>query len=594
MFHLAMISLRYPPIYCLAFIAVLFVKLRAADQINECKQDADPGFDLSCTDEGKTVLQLISSVPVKFFVKSIDYKSQVLQVYDPKTCLPEQLLRLANSSISPFQFVNMGNITFFNCSSPIVITHKFHNPSCPIYGISSYSTTTSGASYLVSCTKLLDIIGSSYDIDTYYRESTILHLTWKKLNCSKCEAKGKICKLKNNGMHEGEIECCNSPIEGSSANLVVPGAILGSFLFMIVVVGVFYIYSLYKVRDEYQERIKKFLEDYKALKPTRYSYADIKKITNQFENKLGQGGYGTVFKGQVSNEILVAVKILNQSKCDGEEFINEVGLMGKIHHVNVVRLVGFCADGIQRALVYELLPNHSLEKFIASPDMTNSFLGWEKLQDIALGVARGIEYLHQGCDQQILHFDIKPHNVLLDQDFTPKISDFGLAKLCAKNQSVVSITTTRGTMGYIAPEVFSRNFGKASYKSDVYSFGMLLLEMVAGKKNVNETVENGTEIYYPEWIYNLLKGGEDLRIHIDEEKDTDIAKKLAIVGLWCIQWYPIDRPSMKSVVQMLEGDGDKLSLPPNPFLASTGPARSKGSTPQIRMNQELEIIPELE
>ena len=201
------------------------------------------------------------------------------------------------------------------------------------------------------------------------------------------------------------------------------------------------------------------MEDYKALKPTRYSYADVKRITNQFIEKLAQGAYGAVFKGKLSSEIYVAVKILNIFKGDGEEFINEVGTMGTIHHVNVVRLVGFCADGFRRALVYEFLPNDSLKKFISSVD-SNSFLGREKLQDTALGIAKGIEYLHQGCDQQILHFDIKPRNILLDQNFNPKISDFGLTKLCAKDQSAVSMTAAKGTISYIAPEVFSRNFGK--------------------------------------------------------------------------------------------------------------------------------------
>ncbi|PRQ44734.1 putative glycerophosphodiester phosphodiesterase, protein kinase RLK-Pelle-LRK10L-2 family [Rosa chinensis] len=121
--------------------------------------------------------------------------------------------------------------------------------------------------------------------------------------------------------------------------------------------------------------------------------------------------------------------------------------MGRIHHVNVVRLVGFCADGYIRALIYEFLPNGSLQNFLSSADRKNSFLGWDRLQDIALGVAKGIEYVHQGCDQRILHFDIKPHNVLLEEDFTPKVSDFGLAKLCSKDQSAISMTTARGTMG---------------------------------------------------------------------------------------------------------------------------------------------------
>ena len=356
--------------------------------------------------------------------------------------------------------------------------------------------------------------------------------------------------------------------------------------------AVFRVYHYDKIEKENQARVEKFLDDYKALKPTRYSYNDVKRITSQFAEKLGQGAYGIVFKGKLSNEIYVAVKILNNSKGNGEEFINEVGTMGRIHHVNVVRLVGFCADGFRRALVYEFLPNDSLEKFISSVD-SNHFLGWEKLQDIALGISKGIEYLHQGCDQRILHFDIKPRNILLDQNFNPKISDFGLAKLCAKDQSAVSMTTARGTMGYIAPEVFSRNFGSVSYKSDVYSFGILLLEMVGGRKNVDVTVENTSQIYFPEWIYNLLEQKDDLRVYVEDNGDAKIAKKLAIVGLWCIQWHPVDRPSMKVVVQMLEGEGDKLTMPPNPF-ASTSPTRVNVSMPARRLNQELEVILESE
>ena len=359
-----------------------------------------------------------------------------------------------------------------------------------------------------------------------------------------------------------------------------------------MVIATLYVQSSDKKEKENRQRIEKFLEDYLALKPSRYTYADIKRITDKFKDKLGQGAYGTVFKGKLSNDILVAVKILNNiSKGNGEEFVNEVATIGQIHHINVVRLVGYCADGFRRALVYEYLPNDSLEKYIThvSGEAKHS-LSWETLQEIAIGIAKGIEYLHQGCDQRILHFDIKPHNILLDQNFTPKVSDFGLAKLCSKDQSIVSMTTARGTMGYIAPEVFSRNFGNVSYKSDVYSFGMLLLEMVGGRKNTNQKEENTQEIYYPEWIYNLLEEGEDLRIHIEENGDAKIAKKLAIVGLWCIQWHPVGRPTMKVVVQMLER-GEDLTMPPNPF-ASTGPSRTNNKMPTRRMALELEAIAE--
>ncbi|PRQ55427.1 putative glycerophosphodiester phosphodiesterase, protein kinase RLK-Pelle-LRK10L-2 family [Rosa chinensis] len=268
-------------------------------------------------------------------------------------------------------------------------------------------------------------------------------------------------------------------------------------------------------------------------------------------------------------DLLIAVKILNNSNEKGEDFINEVGTMGRIHHINVVRMVGFCADGYIQALVYKFLPHGSLKNFLSSADDRSSFLGWDKLQEIALGIAKGIEYLHQGCDQRILHFDIKPHNILLDQNFTPKVSDFGLAKLCSKDQSAMYMTTARGTIGYIAPEVFSRNFGHVSYKSDIYSFGTLFLEMVRGRKNFEIMEDSTRQVYFPKWIYNLLEQGIDLRINIEDEGDAKFARKFAIVRLWCMQWHPIDRPSMKVVVQMLEREGDNLTMPPNPFPSTS-------------------------
>ncbi|KAI8565005.1 hypothetical protein RHMOL_Rhmol03G0226800 [Rhododendron molle] len=349
-----------------------------------------------------------------------------------------------------------------------------------------------------------------------------------------------------------------------------------------------------KIKREDHLKIERFLEDYKALKSARYSYADIKKITNQFKDKVGQGGYGTVYRGQLSNDVHVTVKILNNTKVNGgngEEYINEVGIIVTIHHVNVVRLVGYCADGFRRALIFEFLPNDSLEKFAIS-DRDKHLLVWKKLLEIAMGIAKGIEYLHQGCDQQILHFDIKPQNILLDENLNPKITDFGLAKLCSKEQSVVSMTTARGTIGYIAPEVFSRNFENVSYKLDIYSFGMLLLEMVGGKKNFDVMVNSTNQIYFPEWIYNRLDSGEELRICIHDEGDAKIAKTLAIVGLWCIQWYPVDRPSMHVVIQMLEGDGDTLIKPPNPFVPANPPRVTRQAS--RRPHNELEILVECE
>lgn len=234
-------------------------------------------------------------------------------------------------------------------------------------------------------------------------------------------------------------------ITGLTKGLKIATATLGGLGLVIAIAGVIFgIIMFIRIREN-QKKVEKFLEDYKGLKPTRFCYSDIRRMTNEFSEKVGEGGYGIVYKGKLTSEISVAVKVLNNTKeKGGEEFVNEVSTMGRIHHVNVVRLVGFCAEGFRRVVVYEFLTNDSLEKFIFQSE---SSLGWEKMQEITLGIAKGIEYLHQGCDHQILHFDIKPHNILLDQNFTPKISDFGLAKLCSKEQSGITMTAARGTMG---------------------------------------------------------------------------------------------------------------------------------------------------
>ncbi|KAF1871359.1 hypothetical protein Lal_00020152 [Lupinus albus] len=214
--------------------------------------------------------------------------------------------------------------------------------------------------------------------------------------------------------------------------------------------------------------------DNSYLMPIRYSYKDIKRITEGFKIKLGSGGFGSVFKGQLRIGRLVAVKVLDKAKASGQDFINEVATIGTTHHVNV---------------------------YIFSHEEGSS-LSCEMLYSISLGIARGIEYLHNGCNMKILHFDIKPHNILLDEKFNPKVSDFGLAKLYPTDNSVVSLTAARGTIGYMAPELHYRNIGTISYKADVYSFGMLLMEMAGRRKNLNALAENYSQLYYPFWIYD--------------------------------------------------------------------------------------------
>ncbi|RHN52770.1 putative glycerophosphodiester phosphodiesterase, protein kinase RLK-Pelle-LRK10L-2 family [Medicago truncatula] len=333
-------------------------------------------------------------------------------------------------------------------------------------------------------------------------------------------------------------------------------------------------------RTKNDKNIEAFLKDHGALLQKRYKYSEIKNMTNSLKDKLGQGGFGVVYKGKLFNGCLVAVKILNVSKGNGEEFINEVASISRTSHVNVVTLLGFCFEGNKKALVYEFMSNGSLDKFIYNKELeTIASLSWDKLYKIAKGIARGLEYLHGGCTTRILHFDIKPHNILLDDNLCPKISDFGLAKLCLRKESIVSMSDQRGTMGYVAPEVWNRHFGGVSHKSDVYSYGMILLEMVGGRKNINADASRTSEIYFPHWVYKRLELASDFRPDgiMDTEEDK-IARRMTIVGLWCIQTFPNDRPTMSKVIEMLDVSMNSLEMPPKPLLSSPTRSVSESST----------------
>ncbi|XVF79087.1 hypothetical protein PTKIN_Ptkin14bG0191100 [Pterospermum kingtungense] len=155
------------------------------------------------------------------------------------------------------------------------------------------------------------------------------------------------------------------------------------------------------------------------------------------------------------------------------------------------------------------------------------------MYEIALGVTQGIEYLHKGCEMQILHFDIKPHNILLDENFTPKISDFGLAELYSVDIDIISLTAARGTFGYMAPELFYKNIGDISHKADVYSSGMMLMEIVGKRKNLNASAEHSSQIYFPSWLYNQLDKGEGIELVDVTESENKIVMKMIIVALWC-------------------------------------------------------------
>ncbi|XP_043698799.1 rust resistance kinase Lr10-like [Telopea speciosissima] len=304
--------------------------------------------------------------------------------------------------------------------------------------------------------------------------------------------------------------------------------------------------------------VERFLNNMAEEKPTRFSPSQLSDFTKNYSTVLGSGGFGVVYRGQLPNGVPLAIKVLNGNlgKRAEEQFMAEISTIGRTYHVNLVRLYGFCFDHTKQALVYEYMENGSLDSFLFGEENRRSSMEWEKLQKIAIGTAKGIAYLHEECQHRIIHYDIKPGNVLLDSKLCPKVADFGLAKLCNRDSTHVSMTGYRGTPGYAAPELWLPF--PVTHKCDVYSFGMLL----GRRRNFNDESQE----WLPRWTWEKYEKGELMELMelfgIEEEEDKRKAERICLVALWCVQHSPVDRPLMSTVVKMLEGG---VEIVPNPF-----------------------------
>ncbi|KAF7113382.1 hypothetical protein RHSIM_RhsimUnG0131800 [Rhododendron simsii] len=284
-----------------------------------------------------------------------------------------------------------------------------------------------------------------------------------------------------------------------------------------------------------------------------FGYRDLQSATKNFSEKLGGGGFGSVFKGTLPDSTIIAVKKLESISQGEKQFRTEVSTIGIIQHVNLVRLQGFCSDSNQKLLVYDYMPNGSLDTHLFHK-REGQVLNWKTRYEIALGTARGLTYLHEKCRDCIIHCDIKPENILLDGEFCPKVADFGLAKLIGREFSRV-LTTIRGTRGYLAPEWIS---GVAiTAKADVYSYGMMLFELVSGRRNSEQSDQDGKFKFFPTWAASVVVEGGDLFSLLDhrleKNADDEEIKRIARVACWCIQDDENHRPTMGQVVQILEG-----------------------------------------
>ncbi|KAH8968226.1 hypothetical protein BDL97_03G118000 [Sphagnum fallax] len=308
--------------------------------------------------------------------------------------------------------------------------------------------------------------------------------------------------------------------------------------------------ALHEIQQEFAKQ---------QVQPTLYSYNVLKVATKDFhhDNKLGQGAFGTVYKGTLLDGTNLAIKLLNtQSHQNIDDFLNEVVSITGIKHKNLVKLKGCCLHGTQRLLVYELVEKKNLAEALWGSEGENTiFLDWPTRFHICVGIARGLFYLHEELQPCIIHRDIKGPNILLDNNLNPKIADFGLARLFSNDQSHLFTQERAGTLGYMSPEYAT--FGELSTKVDVYSFGVLLLEIISGRKAI---LENATDkVYLIKWAWLLHK--ENMLMNLVDQKINDTLVEIEVqrvinVALLCVQIESTKRPSMSQVLAMLQGEMD--------------------------------------
>ncbi|CAM8912361.1 unnamed protein product [Rhodiola kirilowii] len=302
----------------------------------------------------------------------------------------------------------------------------------------------------------------------------------------------------------------------------------------------------------------------KGTGPRRFTYADLSRATNNFsdDGKLGEGGFGGVYRGLLSDsDTEVAVKRVSKGSQQGKkEYISEVKIISRMRHRNLVQLIGWCHGQGELLLVYELMPNGSLDAHLFRNNNNNEVLTWELRHKIALGLASALLYLHEEGEQCVVHRDIKSSNIMLDSNFNAKLGDFGLARFVDHNLGSQT-TVLAGTMGYMAPECYTT--GKASKESDVYSFGVVALEIACGRKPVEARAEP-TQVRLVEWVWSLYGQGQLIEA-ADQRLSSDYDERqlthLMIVGLWCCHPDSTMRPSIRQVINVLNLEAPLPSLP---------------------------------
>jgi serine/threonine protein kinase len=338
---------------------------------------------------------------------------------------------------------------------------------------------------------------------------------------------------------------------------------------------VFYLYWERKHRERPEDAYQGMEDQIRgsSMAPRNFKLRELRKATGNFnpKNKLGKGGFGTVYKGLLANKEVAVKRVSKDSRQGKQEFIAEVTTIGSLRHKNLVKLIGWCYEKRELLIVYEYMPHGSLDKFVFGDDKLGSEeqpLSWERRHTIIHGVAQALDYLHNGCEKRVLHRDIKASNIMLDSDFSARLGDFGLARTI--QQSDVTHHSTKeiaGTPGYMAPETFL--VGRATVETDIYAFGVLVLEVICGRKPANTGEHNDYNNGIVYWLWELRRKDRILDAvdsRLEGQFDEEEMVGMLVLGLACCHPNPHQRPSMRTVLQILTGEA------PPPLLPTERPA----------------------
>nr|XP_043620090.1 G-type lectin S-receptor-like serine/threonine-protein kinase LECRK1 [Erigeron canadensis] len=397
------------------------------------------------------------------------------------------------------------------------------------------------------------------------RECRLQRLPLRFIEVAESESNVGLVKVYTSSVNNGS-DTCNPSTRVKKVRqlkILVIGVSLISFAVLILLLAGVLIFCRNHVFAYKKVSVNHNVQLFDDIGPRTFSYGELERITDGFKEEVGRGSFGIVYKGIIeSSKKAVAVKKLKKEFAQqGErEFQTETKVIGKTYHRNLARLLGYCCEGSERLLVFEYMTNGSLADILFEPKASKPKPCWMERIQMAVDIARGILYLHEECEMAIIHCDIKPQNILMDEYGCAKISDFGLAKLLQHDQTRTS-TLIRGTRGYVAPEWYKKQ--PITVKVDVYSFGIVLFSILCGRKNVDNSLPV-EEAILEEWVYDCYASGEVYKLVDDEDVDKKTLDRMIKIGLWCIQKDPSLRPSMKQVVLMLEGTV-KIPVPPNPY-----------------------------